>query len=179
MNRIFIIFLLLLTACASRPEYSQSTYTTGEVGEVKPIVGCEVLAVREITIRDPEGAKEGEALGTLLGGILGATLGGTVGGDKNDRQLGSAIGGIAGAIGGSIAGDQIGENRASRKGLEYSVLTDNGEELVLAQEFLEGDAIIAPGQSCRLQISGNNNRVLPSSYSRQPTGAESSGDSYL
>ncbi len=161
----FIISLLfILAACSSRPEFSESVYVASEVGEAKSIIRCRVLSVREITIRDDDANKEGEAIGTLAGGILGAALGGTVGGDANDRQLGAAVGGILGAVGGGLAGEAIGEERGTRKGLEYSVLTADGEEVTFAQEFLQGDRISPEGSTCRMQISGSKRRILPADY---------------
>lgn len=161
----FIICLLFtLAACSSRPEFSESVYTSQEVGEAKRIVRCRVLSVRQITIRDPNSAREGEAFGALAGGLLGAALGGTVGGDANDRRLGAAVGGVLGSVGGGAIGESIGEDRGTRIGLEYSVLTADGEEITFAQELLAGDRVVATGSTCRMQISGTKRRILPADY---------------
>ena len=51
---------------------------------------------------------------------------------------------------------------SERKGLEYSVILENGEEHTLVQDFLEGDRVVNAGQTCRMQIEHDGkNRILP------------------
>ena len=147
-----IVATVILGGC-STPKLSDSLYRESEVGIAKQTVRCRVLAVREIKIR---GDKE-DNLGGLAGGILGGTLGSDVGGG-----LGSLLAIEAGAILGGIAGNKAGDRLSQRNGLEYSVITSQGNELTFTQEHMAGDRIVKPGETCRMQMSADGrNRVLP------------------
>ncbi|MEG9861629.1 MAG: hypothetical protein V6Z81_03895 [Parvularculales bacterium] len=161
---VFVLLSALLffvAACGGGPEIGESLYRSGEVGVAKAVQRCRVLEVREIFIRDDNAEKEGQALGGLAGGILGSVAGRSVG-SGSGQDIASTGSAIAGVLGGALVGEAVGKARGTRKGLEYSILTDNGQEITFTQEFLEGDRIVQAGETCRLQVADNRNRVLPS-----------------
>ncbi len=165
MKSLYLILLPLiaisLAACSGTPRYSTNTYSVAEAGELKSIVACNVLAIRQIQIRDQEAVENSEALGTLAGGIGGALIGGQFGGDSSDRDIGAGVGGLLGALAGGIIGQQAGESSARRPALEYAVKTDDGSEFTVVQEVLQGEIPVGVGQKCRLQVTGTYKRVLP------------------
>ncbi|MEG9862694.1 MAG: hypothetical protein V6Z81_09480 [Parvularculales bacterium] len=154
------VLIFSVSACGGGPEIGESLYRSGEVGVAKAVQRCRVLEVREISIRDDDAEKQGQALGGLAGGLLGHVTGKTVG-SGSGQDIASAGSAIAGALGGALVGEAIGKSRGTRKGLEYSILTDEGQEITFTQEFLEGDRIVQAGETCRLQVADNRNRVLP------------------
>jgi outer membrane lipoprotein SlyB len=94
-----------------------------------------VESVREVRI-DPRETGVGTAGGAVLGGLAGSNVGG-------------GNGQIAGAIGGAILGGIIGQNieksANERRGLELTVLLDNGKYVAIVQEadepFRAGDRV--------------------------------------
>jgi outer membrane lipoprotein SlyB len=152
-----------LVACSS-PKVSDSLYRDSEVGTSKNVVRCRVLEVREVAIREDDAPEKGEAIGAILGGIAGAIIGSQIGGGKG-QALATEAGVVAGVVAGGAGGRQAADQMSERKGLEYSVILENGEELTLVQDFLEGDRTVYAGQTCRLQIENDGkNRVLPAEH---------------
>ncbi len=94
-----------------------------------------VESVREVRI-DPRETGVGTAGGAVLGGLAGSNVGG-------------GNGQIAGAIGGAILGGIIGQNieksANERRGVELTVLLDNGKYIAIVQEadetFRAGDRV--------------------------------------
>lgn len=149
-----------LAGCSS-PKVSDSLYRDSEVGSSKRVVRCRVLEAREIAIREDDAPKKGETIGAIVGGIAGAILGSQIGGGRG-QALATEAGAVAGVVAGGGAGRQAADKMSERKGIEYSVILDNGEELTLVQDFLEGDRVVQPGDTCRMQIEHDGkNRVLP------------------
>lgn len=152
-----------LVACSS-PKVSDSLYRDSEVGRSKNVVRCRVLEVREVAIREDDAPEKGEAIGAIVGGIAGAILGSKVGGGKG-RALATEAGAVGGLVAGGAAGRQTADKLSERKGVEYSIILDNGEERTLVQDLLEGDRVVQPGETCRLQIENDGkNRVLPAEH---------------
>lgn len=158
-----MLLAVSLAACSS-PKVSDSLYRDSEVGSSKNVVRCRVLEVREVAIREDDAPEKGEAIGAILGGIAGIIIGSQIGGGKGQSlamEAGATVGVVAGGAGGRQAADKMSE----RKGLEYSIILDNGEELTLVQDFLEGDRVVQVGDTCRMQIENDGkNRILPAEH---------------
>ena len=160
---ILVLGAVSLAACSS-PKVSDSLYRDSEVGTSKKIVRCRVLEVREVAIREDDAPEKGEAIGAILGGIAGAILGSKIGGGAGKDLAIQAVA-TAGVIAGGAAGRQAADKLSERPGLEYSVILDNGEEFTLVQDFLEGDRVVQPGGTCRMQIENDGkNRILPAEH---------------
>lgn len=144
-----------VTGGCTTPKLSDSLYRESEVGLAKSVVRCRVLAVREVEIRNSEQNNFGGAAGAILGGTAGSSAGG-------EGTVGRALAVELGVIAGAIIGNKLGDTMSGRKGLEYSVITANGEELTFVQEFLDDDRVIRVGDTCRMQVARDGrNRVLP------------------
>jgi outer membrane lipoprotein SlyB len=155
-----LIGAVAVSGCTS-PKVSDSLYRSSEVGTSKRVVRCRVLEVREVAIRDDNSGEQGEALGAVAGGLAGGILGSTVGGGAG-KGLATVGGATAGAVGGGAAGRQVSDKLHTRKGIEYSIILADGTEETHVQDFLEGDRVVQPGETCRLQIEHDGkNRVLP------------------
>ena len=53
---------------------------------------------------------------------------------------------------------------SERAGVEYTVLLANGEERQLIQDIGDGERLLTTGESCRMQTSGQLNRILPAAH---------------
>lgn len=158
-----LVSAVALSACTS-PKVSDSLYRSSEVGTSKRIVRCRVLEVREVMIRDDDSGEKGEAVGAIAGGLGGGILGSTVGGGAG-RGLATVGGATAGAVAGGAAGRQASDQLHTRQGVEYSIILADGSEQTHVQDFLEGDRVVQPGETCRLQIEHDGkNRVLPAEH---------------
>ncbi len=156
--------VLALVAACSSPEVSDTLYRDSEGGTSKQVVRCRVLEVREVAIREDDAPEKGEAIGAIVGGIAGVILGSQIGGGKG-RDLASEAAVVGGVVAGGAAGRQTADKLSERKGIEYSILLAGGEERTLVQDFLEGDRVVQPGETCRLQIDADGkNRVLPAEH---------------
>lgn len=152
-----------LAACSS-PKVSDSLYRDSEVGTSKNVVRCRVLEVREVAIRGDDAPEKGEAIGSIVGGLVGAILASKVGKGAG-QELAIRAGATAGAVAGGGAGRQAADKMSERPGLEYSVILDDGKEMTLVQDFLEGDRVVQAGETCRMQIENDGkNRVLPAEH---------------
>ncbi len=160
----------VLAACSS-PKVSDSLYRDSEVGASKRVVRCRVLETREVAIREDDAPEKGEMIGAILGGIAGAILGSQIGGGKG-QELAMEAGAVGGLIAGGAGGRQAADKLSERKGIEYSVILDDGEELTLVQDWLEGDRVVRAGDTCRLQIANDGkNRVLPAEHLQETIAA--------
>ena len=136
----------------SSDKASQNLYTTSEVGKAKRIVPCTVISTREVIIRDSKSGEKGEAIGFMVGALATA--------DNSDKPLVRYLGGLVGGAVGRGASDKLHE----RAGVEYTVLLSNGEERQLIQDIQEGERLLNQGEACRMQTSGQLNRVLPAAH---------------
>ncbi|HCE1484500.1 TPA: hypothetical protein NGR22_004732 [Vibrio parahaemolyticus] len=162
--------IVTLIGCESI-SVTESLYASTEVGVSKKVERCRVLEVREVNIRDHSTVEANSAIGTGVGAAAGLFGGSYLGGGSGSAWASSGLG-LLGGIAGNLAGKKIGESTGTRKGLEYSVLMSSGEERTTVQDFMEGDRIIKPGETCRLQMSYDSKnrsytgaaRVLPADH---------------
>lgn len=152
MNKLTLIgTLLLLTACSS-DKASQDLYQTSEIGKTKRILPCTVISTRDVMIREGKSGEKGEAIGFIVGALASA--------ENNDSPLVRYLGGLLGGAAGRGASDKLSE----RAGVEYTVLLASGEERQLIQDIEDGEKLLSQGEACRLQVSGDLNRVLPAAH---------------
>ncbi len=148
---LFIACLLILTGCAS-DKASQDLYRDSEIGKTKRILPCTVISAREVRIRESESGEKGEAIGFVVGALATS--------EESDSPVVRYLGGLLGGAAGRAASDQLNE----RPGVEYTVLLASGEERQLVQNILDDETMFQQGEACRLQVSGEFNRVLPAAH---------------
>ena len=146
--------LLALTGCSS-DKAGQDLYQSTEIGQAKRILPCTVVSAREVRIRDKQAGETGESLGFIVGAMAAS--------DNNNSAV-TVLGGLVGGALGRATSDKLRE----RTGVEYTVILPSGEERQLVQDIREDEQVMQAGEACRLQVSGNLNRVLPA---RQYPGA--------
>lgn len=139
---------LLIAGCAS-DKAGQDLYTSSEVGVAKRILPCTVVSARPVMIKAEKAGDKGEAFGFIGGAILSS--------DNNNSGFVRYIGALLGGAAGRALSDTVSE----RAGVEYTVLLASGEERQLIQDTEEGEVFMAQGDACRLQVSGDFNRVTP------------------
>jgi outer membrane lipoprotein SlyB len=142
---------LILASCAS-DKVSQNLYSNRDIGHAIKIKSCTIISSRSVLIRDENAGNKGESLGFFAGNISGR--------HNSSKPLSGFIGGI---VGGAV-GRAVSDTLHTREGVEYTVILANGDERQLVQDVADGESILTSGDSCRLQISGANNRVLPSNH---------------
>lgn len=149
---ISLAALSIIPACA-KPS-GQSQYMHNEVGVSTIVQFATVLDVRPIDIT---GQNSGG--GALAGGALGATAGSSAG--NGSGQLAAMIGG---AVIGAVAGHAAEQGLANSKGYEYTLITEAGTPMTVAQNHNEGDKVLQKGERVIVQTSGSYQRVLPASH---------------
>ncbi len=152
MKPFFFLGLFLLLSACSSDKVSQDLYQTTEIGKTKRILPCTVISTREVMIRESGSGDKGEAIGFIVGALATS--------ENNDSPLVRYLGGLLGGAAGRHASDNLNE----RAGVEYTVLLASGEERQLIQDIQDGESILSQGQACRLQVSGDLNRVLPATH---------------
>ena len=145
---IFAATVLLIAGCA-RDNVGQDIYLSSEVGKAKRILPCTVVSARPVLVKAENAGQKGEAFGFIGGAILAA--------DNDSSGFVTYIGGLLGAAAGRAVSDTMSE----RAGVEYTVLLASGEERQLIQDTEEGEVFMKQGDACRLQVSGDFNRVTP------------------
>ena len=128
-----ILSSLLLTACAAG--LGSKDYARGQARSVQRVQMGVVEHVRVIKL---EGTKTG--IGSVAGAAVGGVAGSGIGSGK-----GKAVASILGAVAGGVAGAAAEEGLTRQKGLEITVLLDNGRMLAITQaadeEFKVGDRV--------------------------------------
>ena len=152
MKTLLIATSLLMLAACSSDKASQDLYRTSEVGKAKRILPCTVISTRQVMIRESGSGDKGEAIGFIVGALATA--------EKNDSPLVRYIGGLLGGAAGRATSDNLHE----RPGVEYTVLLASGEERQLIQDIQDDERLLSQGEACRLQVSGELNRVLPAAH---------------
>ena len=143
--------ILLLNACETP---SQNVYDYREAGRSVIVEFGTVVDVRPIKIKG-----QNTGVGAGAGAIAGGTLGSQVGG--GDGQIaGAAVGIIAGAVAGAIAEQQL----QDRSGREFTVVTEKGKTITIAQYFKKDEPIIQNGERVMVQTSGSYQRILPAEH---------------
>ena len=149
MRIALLMMTALLAAGCSSDQASRDLYVSSEVGQARRILPCTVVSARAVMIRADRAGEKGEAFGFIGGALLTA--------ENNDSPFVRYLGGLLGGAAGRAVADTVSE----RAGVEYTVLLASGEERQLIQDTSEGEEFMAQGEPCRLQISGELNRVLP------------------
>ena len=144
--------ILSLSACASPS--GQSQYQSDEVGVSTLVEFATVLDVREVGIT---GKNSGG--GALAGGALGGTAASNAG--DGSGQVAAVIGGV---VIGAIAGSAAEQALANSKGVEYTLITEKGKPMTVAQNVNKGDRVIQKGERVMIQTSGSYQRVLPADH---------------
>ena len=143
-----VVTALLVTGCAS-DKAGQDLYVASEVGKAKRILPCTVVSARPVLIKNENAGQKGEAFGFIGGALLAS--------ENNNSGFVRYLGGLLGGAAGRAVSDTVSE----RAGVEYTVLLASGEERQLIQDTEEGEIFMAQGDACRLQVSGDFNRVTP------------------
>lgn len=152
MKQLFFLSLFILLSACSSDKASQDLYQTSEVGKTKRILPCTVISTRDVMIRESKSGEKGEAIGFIVGALATA--------ENNDSPVVRYLGGLLGGAAGRHASDNLNE----RPGVEYTVLLASGEERQLIQDIGQDERLLTQGEACRLQISGDLNRVLPAAH---------------
>jgi len=152
MKKIFLFATVIIVAACSSDKAGQDLYQTSEIGKTKRILPCTVISTRNVMIRESGSGDKGEAIGFIVGALATA--------ENNDSSLVRYLGGLLGGAAGRHTSDNLNE----RAGVEYTVLLASGEERQLIQDIQDGENVLTQGQACRLQVSGNLNRVLPAAH---------------
>lgn len=141
--------LLVFTGCTS-PD-GQNRYSYKDVGQSAIVEFGTILSSRQVEITGPNSGN-----GALAGGALGLATGSNVGGGN-----GQAVGMVAGAIVGAIAGATAEQALADMRGIEYTIIKENGKVITLVQNLNKDDRIIQNNTRVMVQISGSYQRVIP------------------
>ncbi|MEL6335346.1 MAG: hypothetical protein AAFQ88_01745 [Pseudomonadota bacterium] len=145
---VLLLAAFAATACARQ---SQNTFAADEVGEPIAVDFATVVSTRIVEIR-------GENTG--LGGALGATAGG-IALSRFGGGTGKALAILGGALVGVAIGSVVEQNVQDREGIEYTLVTEGGETIVVVQDFAEGERLIQPGERVIIQSGSDFTRVVP------------------
>lgn len=148
---ICLIGVLLLTACETP---SQNVYDYREAGRSVIVEFGTVVDVRQIRIKG-----ENTGAGAALGGVGGAVAGAQVG-DGSGQVAGAAAGLIVGVVAGALAEQAL----QNKEGREFTIVTEKGKTLTIAQYFKKDEPIIKNGERVMVQTSGSYQRILPAGH---------------
>lgn len=154
MKKICVVLPVMLMMAACAKPSGQNQYQAGEVGVSTMVQFATVLDVRPIDIT---GKNSGG--GALAGGALGATAASSAGGGSG--QIAAMIGG---AVVGAVAGYAVEQGLSNSSGYEYTLVTENGVPMTVAQNFNDGDRVLEKGERVIVQTSGSYQRVLPAEH---------------
>lgn len=151
---ILVIFMPLITGCASR---SQSNYYADEVGEIMAIEDVWIISSRMVKIEGLGDKRPG------WGAAVGATVGGAAayGITQADNPAGVAIT-IVALVGGALAGQFFDEKIKSELGVEYILDRPTGNKIAVVQAVDSADEML-PASSPALLMRGKKGyyRVIP------------------
>ncbi|HEU5046897.1 MAG TPA: hypothetical protein VFT64_03555 [Rickettsiales bacterium] len=134
-----VALAVLVSACSNTP--SQNQYSSNEVGQAITISYALVVGVKQVDIA-----------GSASGAPIGSTpLGST-------PYIGSQIDGII-----QSAGSAAQQAESTRKGYEYTVVTEDKATKTVVQWQNPGDIIFENGDIVMLQDTGTFHRLLPTS----------------
>lgn len=120
-----LVFMLLLTGCASNNAVTYDEYNAAVINEVK--VG-KVINIRNVYI---ENSGNMTTLGAVAGGVVGSTVG-------------KGNGKILAALGGAFIGGAIAEKLSEENAQELTVVLDSSKTVVVVSKgtnILVGDRI--------------------------------------
>jgi outer membrane lipoprotein SlyB len=149
MKKLFLIPVLLLTACA--PQQGQNRYNSAEVGKQTELDYGKILAVKVVQVTG-----ENSGLGSK-GGALGGAIGGYQVGNGNGPLAGLLIGAVIGGIAGHIAEQEL----ANTRGYEYIIKIDDKKKPISVVQFQnKDDVVFKKGDRVMIQVSGSYQRVM-------------------
>lgn len=71
---------------------------------------------------------------------------------------------IGGVVVGAIAGHAAEQALANSVGMEYTLVTEKGKPMTVAQNHNKGDKVLQKGERVIVQTSGSYQRVLPADH---------------
>lgn len=149
MKKLFIIPLLLITACA--PLQGQGRYSQHEVGQQTELEYGKVLAVKSVAITG-----DNSGMGMNAGALAGSVAGYQVG-NGNGQLAGLVVGAIVGGIAGHIAEQQM----AEKQGFEYIIKIDGKKKPISVVQYQnKDDVVFKKGDKVMVQGSGQYQRVM-------------------
>ncbi len=137
-----LIASTLVTGCAQ--DISSNTYSAASVGEAAYTYRGVITNVRVVTVKHSE-TLEGNQTGMLLGAVAGGFLGNQVGGGK-----GRTAATVGGAVLGAAAGAGAEQKLKTQQAYEYTVRTNEGQNLTVVQGL---DSSFAIGQKVMVIVS--------------------------
>ena len=152
--RFFLLAILAtftLTACETP---SQNVYDYREAGRSVIVEFGTVVDVRPIKIKGQSTGAGGVA-GALAGGAAGAQMG-----NGNGQIATTVLVAAAGAIAGTVAEQSL----QNKEGREFTIVTEKGRTLTIAQYFKKDEPIIQNGERVMVQTSGSYQRILPAEH---------------
>ena len=151
MKKIISAFAVLAFVSACATPSGQNQYQSDEVGMSSLVEFATVLNVRNIDITG-----KNSGAGALAGASLGAAGGSGIG-----NGSGQIMGVVGGAVVGAIAGAVAEQAMTNGKGVEYTLVTEKGKPMTVAQNLNKGDHVFQQGDRVIIQTSGSYQRVLP------------------
>lgn len=151
MKKLFLVALLFLTACETP---SQNVYDYREAGRSVIVEFGTVVDVRPIKIKG-QNTGAGAGVGAVGGAMAGSQIG------SGDGQVAGAA---AGLVAGAVAGAMAEQAMQDREGREFTVVTEEGNTLTIAQYFKKDEPIIQKGERVMVQTSGSYQRILPAEH---------------
>ena len=112
---------LLASACTTN--INPDTYTVGSTQRAQRSVSGVIVSARPVNV---QGTSQ---TGTLIGAAAGGVAGSAIGGGTRANILGA----LGGAVLGGIAGNMVEKGITNQTGVEYTVRTNNGENITLVQ----------------------------------------------
>ena len=136
---LIILPIILMIGCASQSQTSGS-YSADQVRQVQKIQKGTVEYVKNITI-----SSDRTGVGVISGAVVGGIAGSSVGKGK-----GSNIAAVIGAVAGGLIGEEIEKKINTLDGQEVTVLFQDGNMIVVAQEISDVDGPINVGDKVRV-----------------------------
>ena len=156
-NYISFVVLILFIFVSGCVDKKSSVYSNDETGVVMQTNSGTLLSSRKVVI---SGLKDEEKYwGSIIGGIVAGAA--TYGITEGDNPLEEAAIIIA-VVGGAIAGTVIHELINTSQGIEYTIETNDGENIVIVQAILNESDIIPKNTKINIVYSiGGYVRVIP------------------
>ncbi|WP_201750321.1 hypothetical protein [Tautonia marina] len=152
--RYVVVLLVAISLAGCAKQQGQNQYRYNEVGQSVLVDFGTIVDVREIDITG-RNTGAGATAGALAGGGAGAYVG------DGSGQIWAAAGG---ALAGAIIGAAAEQAAADSKGIEYTVVTEQGKAMTVAQNLNSEDKVLEKGQRVMVQTTGSYQRVLPADH---------------
>ena len=144
-----LIFVCILSACASADFGSPNTYQRYDVQRIGQFEQATILRVRPITIESDSGSS---SIASIVSAAAGAFLGSQVIGNGSGRY-------VAGALSGSVSGlvaQRVSAVMSRHSGVEVFLRRANGETVVVTQV---DDQLFVADQQVFLVSNGSGYRI--------------------